>query len=122
MKLMVFSENNSLRKQVEDLLTSTPHNFETFNLQSILSREKAAGFDGLLIDHESWQRCTVLFRYFGVLDVLNGKPLLVMSKSKKLPGMKMRSGKAPTLHATFPSNTDDFYTALQQMSNSLVTA
>ena len=36
MKLVVFSENSGLRKHLEDLLTSTPHNFQTFDVAAIL--------------------------------------------------------------------------------------
>ncbi len=34
--------------------------------------------------------------------------------------MKMRNGKAPTVHTSLPPHTEDFYTALQQMSSTLV--
>jgi len=122
MKLVVFSENNSLRKHLEDLLTSTPHNFQTLDLPSILSTGRLKSFDGLLIDHQSWQRCISLFRYFGVLEDISAKPVLIFSKNKKLPALKMRNAKAMTAHCSIPPQTEDFYAALQQMSAAMVPA
>ncbi len=122
MKLVVFSENNGLRKHLEDLLTSTPHNFQTMDLATLLSRGKIGNFDGMLIDHQSWQRCVSLFRYFGVLEEINPKPVLIFSKNKKLPAMKLRNPKALTAHCSVPPATEDFYAALQQMSAAMVLA
>jgi hypothetical protein len=122
MKLVVFSENSGLRKHLEDLLTSTPHNFQTFDVAAILSRGRLAGFDGMLVDYQSWQRCVSLFKYFGVIEDINPKPIIIFSKSKKLPPLKLRNPKALTAHCTIPPQTEDFYAALQQMSAALVPA
>ena len=122
MKLVVFSENSSLRKHLEDLLTSTPHNFQAMDLPTLLARGKANGFDGMLVDYQSWQRCVSLFKYFGVLDAVNPRPVLIFSKSKKAPALKLRNPKAVTAHCSIPPQTEDFYAALQQMSSSMVPA
>ena len=117
MRLLVFSENAGFRKQVEDLLTSTPHPFESFGLPDMLSKGKAATFDGLLVDFESWQHCASLFRYYNCLDGLNQKPITVFSKSKKAPSLKLRPAKAVTVNCSVPVQNEDFYSALQQMSS-----
>lgn len=122
MKLVVFSENSSLRKHLEDLLTSTPHNFQTFDLPAALSRGRLHGFDGMLVDYQSWQRCVSLMKYFGVLEDINPKPIIVFSKGKKPPPLKFRNPKALTAHCSIPPQTEDFYAALQQMSAALVPA
>jgi hypothetical protein len=122
MKLVVFSENNQLRKHLEDLLTSTPHNFQTLDLPGVLARGKLSGFDGMLVDYQSWQRCISLFKYFGVLDDVNPRPIILFSKGKKAPALKLRNPKALTAHCSIPPQTEDFYAALQQMSASLVPA
>ena len=117
MKLLVFSENAGFRKQVEDLLTSTPHPFESCGLQDMLAKGKTAAFDGLLVDQDSWQHCASLFRYFDCLDALNQKPITVFSKSKKTPSLKLRPPKAVTVNCPVPVQNEDFYSALQQMSS-----
>ena len=122
MKLAVFSENGSLRKHLEDMLTSTPHNFQAFNLTTLLSRGRLTGFDGMLVDLQSWQRCVSLFKYFGIMEDLNPKPIIVFDKSKKLPPLKCRNTKALTAHCSLPTQTEDFYAVLQQMSASLASA
>jgi DNA-binding NtrC family response regulator len=119
MKLLVFSENNSVRKQIEDLLTSTPHNFESFDVDAMLARGRARGFDGLLTDHQSWQRCASLFRYFGITEALNQRPVLIFSKHKKMPTVKSRPHKVVTTHCSLPPQNEEFYSALQQMASSL---
>jgi hypothetical protein len=119
MKLLVFSETTSIRKQIEDLLTSTPHNFESFDLDAMLARGRTKGFDGLLTDYQSWQRCAAIFRYFGAGESLNQRPVLIFSKHKKMPPVKSRPQKAVTAHCPLPPQNEDFYTALQQMASSL---
>ena len=115
MRLLVFSENSGFRKQVEDLLTSTPHPFESCGLSDIMIKGKAASFDGLLVDFETWQRCASMFRYFQILEVLNQKPVTVFSNSKKAPSLKHRRGKAVTANCPVPVQNEEFYSALQQM-------
>ena len=84
MKLMVFSENNGMRKYVEDLLTSTPHHFKAFELKTLLNRDgRTESFDGMLVDYDSWQRCASILKYFGVLENINTKPIVVISKFKR---------------------------------------
>ena len=117
MKLLVFSERAGFRRQVEDLLTSTPHPFESYSLADMLAKGKNATFDGLLVDHESWQRCASLMRYFSALENVNQKPVLVFSKSKKTPLLKLRRVKAVTVNCPVPVQNEDFYSALQQMSS-----
>jgi hypothetical protein len=122
MKLLVFSESASIRKQIEDLLTSTPHNFESFDLDAILSRGRARGFDGLLTDYQSWQRCASIFRFFGVNETLSQRPVLIFSKYKKLPPVKSRPPKALTAHCPLPPQNEEFYSSLQQMASALQSA
>lgn len=119
MKLLVFSESAGFRKQIEDLLTSTPHPFESCGLNDMLNKEKAKEFDSVLVDFESWQRCASLLRYFDRLDVINQKPILVFSKSKKAPPLKLRHAKMATVNCPVPVQNEDFYSALQQVSSSL---
>ncbi len=116
MRLLVFSESAGFRKQVEDLLTSTPHPFESCGLADMMVKGRAGAFDGLLVDFETWQRCASMFRYFQFLDVINQKPMTVFSQSKKLPTMKLRRSKAPTANCPVPVQNEEFFSALQQMT------
>jgi len=122
MKLLVFSENASIRKQIEDLLTSTPHHFESYDVAAMLARGNTKGFDGLLTDHQSWQRLASIFRYFGTTENLNQRPVLIFSKYKKMPPVKSRPHKVVTAHCPLPPQNEEFYSALQQMSSALQTA
>ncbi len=119
MKLLIFSEHASFRKQIEDLLTSTPYPFEAFGLADMMEKARSTSFDGLLVDFESWQRCASVFRYFERLDVLNQKPAVVFSINKKPPALKLRRSKALTLNCPVPVQNEDVYFALQQLSSSL---
>ena len=116
MKLLVFSENATLRKQMEDLLSSGSHQAESRSIAEMVAKTKAGGFDGILADHESWQRCAALFRYFECLEVLNQKPLLLFSKSRKAPSLKLRRAKAFTTHCSLPVQNEEFQAALQQVA------
>jgi len=120
MKLAIFSENLNFRKMVEDALTSTPHNFESLPLDGILGRGRMDGFDALLVDFQSWQRSAALFRYFGLLEVINRKPVIVFQKGKlkKAPALKLRNTRIHTGFCPIPVQTEELYLALQQMGTS----
>jgi hypothetical protein len=122
MKLLVFSESPSFRKQIEDLLTSTPHHFESTRLEEMLAGGRSTGFDGLLVDLNSWQRCVSLLKYYERLDAINQRPVMIFSKQRKLPALKRRNPKALTVNCPMPIQNEDFYGALQQMSSALVAA
>lgn len=116
MKLLVFSENAGFRKQLEDILSSSSHQTESRGIADMVAKTKTGGFDGVLADHDSWQRCAALFRYFDCLDVLNQKPLLLFSKSRKAPSLKLRRAKAFTTHCSLPVQNEEFHAALQQLA------
>lgn len=116
MKLLVFSESAALRKQMEDLLSSGSHVTESRDIAEMVAKTKDGGFDGILSDYDSWQRSAALFRYFDCLDVLNQKPLLLFSKSRKAPSLKLRRAKAFTTHCSLPVQNEEFQAALQQVA------
>lgn len=122
MRLIVFSESNAIRKKVEDLLTSTPHDFQSLSLSEILVKGAVKNCDGLILDWDSWQRCTVLLKYFGVLDDINARPLVCLVLSKSINQMKYRSSKVYTAFCPMPSHTEDLHGYLQEMSANLVPA
>ena len=115
MKLLVFSENADFRKQVEDLVGRTPHQAECRGLTDMLADGKNSGFDAMLVDYESWQRCASMFRYFECLEVVNQKPMVIFSKFHKLPQLKLRWAKALTANCPVPIQNEDFQSALQQI-------
>ena len=116
MKLLVFSENAGFRKQVEDMLGHTPHQAESRWLSDMLANGKNGGFDAMLVDYESWQRCAAMFRYFECLDALNQKPMILFSKGRKAPSLKLRRAKTLTAHCPLPIQGEEFQSALQQIS------
>lgn len=117
MKLLVFSESAGFRKQVEDMVSSTSHQAESRGLGDMLAKSKAGGFDGVLADYQSWQRCAAMFRYFECLDVLNQKPLILFSKGRKAPSLKLRRAKTFTTHCPLPIQSEEFQSALQQIAS-----
>ena len=116
MKLLVFSENVGFRKQVEDLVGKTPHQAESRGLSDMLADGRNGGFDAMLVDYESWQRCASMFRYFECLEVVNQKPMVIFSKGRKLPQIKLRRAKALTTNCPVPIQNEDFQSVLQQIS------
>ena len=116
MKLVVFSESAGFRKQVEDLLNSTSHQAEARGLSDMLAKGRAGGFDATLVDYESWQRCAAVLRYFDCLDAVNQKPMVVFSKSRKAPPLKLRRARTVTANCPMPIQSEDFQSALQQIS------
>jgi len=116
MKLLVFSESAGFRKQVEDLTSSSSNQVESRGLGDMMAKTKAGGFDGVLTDHQSWQRCAAMFRYFECLDGLNQKPMILFSKNRKAPSLKLRRAKSFTTHCSIPIQGEELQSALQQIS------
>ena len=116
MKYLVFVEDASSRKQIEDLLTATSQSFETLGLADLLVKGKADGFSGVVTEHETWQRSASVLRYFETLAALNQKPLLVFSKLKRQGGVKLRRTKAFTGSSPLPAQAKDVQSLLQQMA------
>lgn len=107
---------------MEDLLTSTPHDFQSLALDEILHRGSLDNCDGVILDWDSWQRCTSLFKYFGVLEAINSRPIICLSRSRSHPPLKYRNPKLHTGYCPLPAQTEDLHTSLQEMSSHLVAA
>jgi hypothetical protein len=116
MKLLVFSESAAFRKQVEDLLAPTSHQAESRGLTEMLTLGKDDGFDATLTDYQSWQRCASMFRYFDCLELINQKPMMIFSKGRKTPPLKLRRARAFTTNCPVPTQNEDFQAALQQIA------
>jgi len=115
MKYLVFVEDSSSRRQIEELLTATSLPHETLGLEALLEKGRADGYTAVVTEHETWQRNASILRYFDCLDALNQKPLLVFSKLKKQNGIKLRRSKNQTLHSPLPAQVKDVQPLLLQL-------
>ncbi len=115
-KYLVFCEDASSRKQIEEVLdaVSLPH--ESLELGDLLVKGRIDGFAAVVAEHTTWQRSASILRYFDCLDAINQKPMLVFSRQKKQNGLKLRRTKAQTLHGTLPAQLKDVQPLLLQLA------
>jgi hypothetical protein len=116
MKYLVFVEDAASRKQIEDLLTSTSQSYDSVTLADMLVKGKVDGYNGIVTEHETWQRSASVLRYFETLEAVNHKPVLVFSKLKRQGGIKLRRSKAFTGTSPLPAQAKDVQSLLQQMA------
>lgn len=115
MKYLVFCEDAPSRKQIEDLLASASQPYETLGLDALLEKGRVENFDGVITEHETWQRWASLLRYFDCLEPINQKPMLVFSKFKKQNGLKLRRSKSFTGHHPLPAQAREVQSLFSQM-------
>ena len=96
MKVLFFSENENIKKSVAKALEGSSHELLSADLSELSGMEDLSDVDAMISDKKSWQRCVVLFKYFGVLNSLNQKPLLVLANDSKAKTLKFRDSKMST--------------------------
>ncbi len=116
MKYLVFCDDTASRRQIEDILNTASQPYEAIDLDALLAKDKLDGYDGVITEHETWQRNASILRYFDRLDAVNQKPLLVFSKFKKQNGLKLRRTKSFTAHHPLPAHARDVQPLLAQMA------
>ena len=115
-KYLVFCEDASSRKQIEELLSAVSLPHDSLDVGDLLVKGRADGYGAVIAEHETWQRNASVLRYFECLDALNQKPLLVFSRQKKQNGLKLRRSKAQTLHGSLPAQIKDVQPLLLQLA------
>jgi hypothetical protein len=115
MKLLVFSENEKMIRCVQEDLEKTSHTLTTAGLSELSSFRDLDEFDGIIMDKKSWQRCSVLFKHFGILDLINQKPLLILLNISSMRSLKFRDSQQKTVSCLFPFKTEDFTFALEKL-------
>jgi hypothetical protein len=115
-KYLVFCEDASSRRQIEELLNAVALPHESLTLDELLVKGSADGFGVVVTEHETWQRTASILRYFDCLDALNQKPMLVFSKLKKQNGIKLRRTRMQTLHSPLPASVKDAQPLLLQLA------
>lgn len=115
MKYLVFVEDATSRRQIEELLTATSLPYETLALDAILEKGRTEAFTTVVTEYETWQRHASILRYFDCLESLNQKPFLVFNKLKKQGGLKLRRAKGQTVHSPLPAQAKDVQPLLLQL-------
>jgi len=117
MKLLVFSENEKVIKRVKQDLDKTSHKVKVVDFSELSSMNDLEEYEGIIIDKKSWQRCAVLLKHFGRLNIINRKSLLILSNTAKVKSLKFRDSQQRTVSCSFPYKTEDFIFALEKLSS-----
>lgn len=111
----MFSESEKINKCVQEDLGKTSHSLMVTGLSELSSCKELNELDGIIMDKKSWQRCAVLFKHFGILDMINQKPLLVLQNISPSRSLKFRDSQQKTISCSFPYKTEDFTFALEKL-------
>jgi len=114
MKYLVFVEDATSRRQIEELLTATSLPYETLGLDDLLDKGRTEAFTAVVTEHETWQRNASILRYFDGLESLNQKPFLVFNRMRKQSALKLRR-KGQTLYSPLPAQVKDVQPLLLQI-------
>ncbi len=92
------------------------HELVTMSGEALL---QAKGFPentfGLLVERNTWQKNFSLFRYFGLLPVLESVPLAVVSRSRRFEPLKGRSPLRGQEMVIAPNaSTEELYTLIEK--------
>ncbi|MBF0431995.1 MAG: hypothetical protein HQK83_11990 [Fibrobacteria bacterium] len=115
MKLLVFSEESAVFEMVQNVLENTEHDMERFGLGELSSSKDLTGHDVIVVDKKSWQRCVTIFKYFGILDAINDKPLVILTNELKANHLKFRDSKQKTAFSPYPIKAEDFFSSLTKL-------
>lgn len=94
MKFVFLCDENYLKGDMQNFVANFPKNHEIVPMTSDELLQKKSIFDGafaVLAERTTWQKNFSLFRYFGILPLLEVLPLGVVSRSRRGDPLKGRT-------------------------------
>ncbi len=115
MNLLVFSDNGKIIPSVTDALSSSIHQVRAVGLDELTVMKEFSDYDGIICDKRTWVNNAALFRYFGILDSLNHKPLLILTNESRKARLKLREAVQPVVYSGLPVNADDLLSSVEKL-------
>lgn len=115
MNLLIFAENERIRRSIEEYFKSTPHKLQGVDLSTISSMKDLSPYHAMVTDQKSWQENAAILRYFGLLTQINHLPLMVFRESGKQQKLKFREIGHQTVVCNFSLSTEEVQSFLDQL-------
>ncbi|NLB63573.1 MAG: hypothetical protein GX801_05625 [Fibrobacter sp.] len=116
MKFLFLCDENYMKGDVLNFVENFPRNHELVTMSSgQLLTEKVIpeGVQGILAERKTWQKSFSLFRYFGLLPLLETLPFAPVARTKRQVHFKGRSGcKEIFFHAD--SSAEEIFSTLDR--------
>ncbi len=96
MKLLIFTNYKRIKLAISNMIGKTQYEAVYNNFEELTSNREVEQFDAIIVDRKTWQTHASLLKYFGLLDALNQKPLLVLANEYGSSHIKFRDSKSFT--------------------------
>jgi len=120
MKFLFFSENAKAIESTKQVLQGSSHVITHVDLTLLTELDNLDDFDAVLVDKKTWQRCAAIMKYFGILDMINTKPLMVLATTSKSRSLKFRDSQEQSIFCGFPITQEDFNFAADKLFSAQV--
>jgi hypothetical protein len=117
MRILLFSEKEKINQMVTEALENTSHQANTVDLSILTGMKDFSEFDIMVTDKKTWQRCAAVFKYFGILNSINDKPLMILVNDSKARSLKLREMQRKTEFYFLPFKTEDLLFSLENLLN-----
>ena len=108
MKFVVLTDKGAIYEEVRELILSIEGaECDWVKGTDLLGMKYGIEFDVFVVDVKTWSRHYSMYKYFGVLDVIDEGPYIIVSRSKSIDFAKGRLGKKDSF-CVLPSSTDNF--------------
>ena len=118
MKFVLLCDDIYLKGDLAAFVNNFPTNHElvTMSGEAFL---QAQGFPentfGLLVERFTWQKNFSLFRYFGLLPILETVPLAIVSRNRRIEPLKCRSSlRGQEMIISPNASSEELYSAIEK--------
>ena len=106
MNLIFISDNENVNSEADAVFREIPDlEYTIASGEEVLENRNLEIYDIIAVNGPTWQRHFSIFRYFGLMDVLDRVPVLFLSKAKRSQTHKGRLGKKDVV-ANLPLSAD----------------
>lgn len=117
MKFVFLCDETYLKGDYASFVNNFPTNHELVTISGdalLASKSFPDNTFGLLVERFTWQKNFSLFRYFGLLPLLESVPLAVVSRSHRFAALKGRGSVGQETVVNPCAASEDLYTSIEK--------
>lgn len=116
MRFVLLCDSNYLKGDAVGFINNFPRNHElvTMTSEDLLSKKALPeGVKGVLVERTTWQKGFSLFRYFGLLPLLEPIPFGVLTRGRKQEPLKGR-GSCKEMYFSASASPEEVFSTLDR--------
>lgn len=107
MKLLLYPGSNKIGAVIKDFFSDSQYQITEVNLEQFTGLKDFSSYQGILVDKRNWQRNSVLLKYFGTLEKLGKRPLIVFNNEGHSQKLKYREASQPSAICSFSTGREE---------------